>query len=222
MLRLVWAMIEEPPIFNDQFYEEFEQLLKWRRDVRVFDKRSLAPGMFESLLEQALTYSPSVGNSQPWRFVRVKSQALRRSVRDHVEAEYALSAEIYDGEVSAHFRRLKLHGLSTAPEQLAVFSLANPEEGKGLGRQTMPKTLEWSTVMAIHTLWLAARAKGVGIGWVSILRPDEITRLLDCPPDWHFVAYLCMGYPGNESQTPDLVTDKWQDRLPLGTLLTEK
>jgi 5,6-dimethylbenzimidazole synthase len=178
--------------------------------------------MVNQLLSQALKYSPSVGNSQPWRVVRVKSQNIRQSVRDHVEVEHALSAQIYDDETANHFNRLKLHGLDTAPEQFAVFSVSDPAEGKGLGRQTMPETLVWSTVMAIHTLWLLARSKGLGLGWVSILQPEKMYEILNCPQEWQFIAYLCMGFPDKESQTPELVREGWQARLPLDELLLDR
>ena len=215
-------MTEFGPEFSHQFYEEFEQLLSWRRDVRTFKSTLLDTALVDQILVNALKYAPSVGNSQPWRVVRVKSQNIRQTVRGHVEEEHARSAKIYDDETAKHFNRLKLHGLDTAPEQFAFFSVSDPSEGKGLGRQTMPETLVWSTVMAIHTLWLTARAKGVGLGWVSILKPAKINEILDCPQDWRFIAYLCMGYPAIESQTPELVREGWQARIPIEELVVSR
>ncbi len=215
-------MDNSPPEFSDQFRAEFDQLLSWRRDVRTFKTDPLNQEIFECLLKETLTSSPSVGNSQPWRFVRITSPETRQLIRNHVETENKRSAQIYEGKTAEHYKRLKLHGLNTAPEQLAVFSAMNPNEGKGLGRQTMPQTLVWSTVMAIHTLWLKARALGIGLGWVSILQPQEMTAILDCSEDWQFIAYLCMGYPKEESQTPELVRENWQERLPIEKLILQR
>ena len=107
---------------------------------------------------------------------------------------------------------LKLAGLAEAPCHLAVFTVADPDQGGGLGRQTMPETTAYSTVLAIHTLWLAARAAGLGLGWVSILDPAEVSRALDVPEAWRLVAYLCLGNPATEEATPELERAGWEWR----------
>ena len=86
----------------------------------------------------------------------------------------------------------------------------------------MPETLDYSVVMAVHTLWLAARAKGIGVGWVSIVQPAEIERILDVPKDWALVAYLCIGYPQEEHDDPELVRHGWQDRVDVGEFITKR
>jgi len=96
--------------------------------------------------------------------------------------------------------------------QLAVFADETTERGAGLGRQTMPETLRYSVVGAVHTLWLAARAEGVGVGWVSILEPEVVTRVLEAPADWTLVAYLCLGWPVEEHLDPELERAGWQAR----------
>jgi 5,6-dimethylbenzimidazole synthase len=116
----------------------------------------------------------------------------------------------YDGERAALYSRLKLAGLEDAPEQLAVFCDMNTETGHGLGRQTMPEMLEYSAVIAVHTLWLAARAYGLGVGWVSILDPAEVKRVLATPDSWKLIAYLCIGYPEEEHQDPELARYDWE------------
>jgi len=93
-----------------------------------------------------------------------------------------------------------------------VFSDHATEAGHGLGRKTMPETMDYSVVTAIYTFWLAARLKGLGVGWVSIVEPDRIKSILDVPEDWAFVAYLCVGYPQEENDVPELVRYGWQDR----------
>lgn len=201
------------PAFSPEFAEQLHTLFAWRRDVRHFQTMPLPGGTLDYLLDRACL-APSVGNSQPWRFVRVLSDVRRADILAHVEAENMQAATIYNDEARAAYDALKLHGLREAPEHLAVFCQIDPEAGHGLGRQTMPETPVYSVVMAIHTLWLAARAIGVGMGWVSIVDPAGMNHLLDVPEDWRFVALLCLGYPAEASETPELVRSHWQDRLP--------
>jgi 5,6-dimethylbenzimidazole synthase len=109
---------------------------------------------------------------------------------------------------------LKLAGLKEAPEHLAVFVEPSPEQGRGLGRATMPESVAYSVVAAIQNLWLAARAEGVGVGWVSILRPEQIATLLDVPQGWQLVAYLCIGWPQVEDdEVPELEQVGWERRV---------
>lgn len=210
-----------PPNFDQPFLDKLDDLLLWRRDVRHFDTRPVDETLLDHLLDRACL-SPSVGNSQPWRFVRVLTPALRQAVIAHVEAENAVAAAQYDDPAQrAAYKALKLHGLDEAPEHLAVFSDEAVTEGHGLGRRTMPETLSYSTVTAIHTLWLAARARGVGLGWVSILQPAGIVDMLAVPPSWKFIGYLCLGYPAGEQDEPELARLGWQARIdPAGTRFT--
>lgn len=201
------------PTFDAGFHEQLDDLLSWRRDVRRFDSRPIEPKIIDDLLDRACL-APSVGNAQPWRFVAVQSEAVRSSIVTHVDLENCKAAAAYeDRQVQSDYQRLKLHGLREAPVHLAVFCDDDAPEGRGLGRQTMPETMIYSVVMAIQNLWLAARARNIGLGWVSILEPDKIGVMLDIPPDWRFVAYLCIGYPAEESEQPELVKLGWQDRI---------
>lgn len=169
--------------------------------------------MLDALLDAACL-APSVGNSQPWRFIEVRSPELRQKVRDAFEDANANAAEIYDNDRRSLYESLKLEGLDIAPVQLAVCCDLGTGQGKGLGQQTMPETLCYSTVCAIHTLWLAARMHGLGMGWLSILEPERIHTLLDLPERWKLVAYLCLGHPEHESLTPELEKAGWQERKP--------
>jgi 5,6-dimethylbenzimidazole synthase len=200
------------PDFTPELLNQLDDLLIWRRDVRHFDTRALEAGLLDMLLDRA-SLAPSVGNSQPWRFVRVVTPERRAAITAHVEAENIHAAGLYEDDARAAYEALKLHGLREAPEHLAVFCDTQPYEGRGLGRQTMPETLAYSTVLAIHTLWLAARARGIGLGWVSILEPDIITNLLDVPGDWKFIGYLCIGYPSGAYDVPELERTGWQTRI---------
>jgi 5,6-dimethylbenzimidazole synthase len=200
------------PDFPPEFRDRFVDLLRWRRDVRRFRRDALPPGLLDRLLDLACL-APSVGNSQPWRFVLVEDDTRRAAVRAVFGRCNADAASGYEGERAAHYRRLKLAGLEEAPVQLAVFCDRSTGQGHGLGRQTMPETLDHSVVTAIHTLWLAARIEGVGLGWVSILDPQAVAALLDVPSHWHLIGYLCIGFPESEEAVPELEREGWQSRL---------
>lgn len=200
------------PEFDAAFRAQLDDLLLWRRDVRHFDTRPLNAGLIDILLDRA-SLAPSVGNSQPWRFVRVVTPERRAAIAAHVETENSRASALYKDATRAAYDALKLHGLHEAPEHIAVFCEPDPHEGHGLGRQTMPETLAYSTVCAIHTLWIAARAHGVGIGWVSIVDPAALTQILDVPWHWKFIGYLCLGYPTEEHNMPELERSGWQARI---------
>lgn len=129
------------------------------------------------------------------------------------ESENELAALKYNDTKQAEYRRLKLAGLREAPEHLAVFIENDPADGRGLGRATMPESVAYSVVAAIQNLWLAARAEGIGVGWVSILRPEAIANILKVNDDWQLIAYLCIGYPMDDhADTPELERLGWQSR----------
>ena len=204
--------IERPPRFDAAFRRQLEQLYRWRRDVRRFRTEPLEAGLLDRLIELALL-SPSVGNSQPWRFVKVDDRTRRAAVRDSFETCNRSALAAYEGERAALYARLKLAGLDRAPVHLAVFVDAATGLGARLGRQTMPETLTWSVVGAVHGLWLAARAHGVGVGWVSILDPLGVREILAVPATWSLVAYLCLGWPEEEHLDPELERTGWQRRV---------
>jgi 5,6-dimethylbenzimidazole synthase len=199
------------PEFQDDFRAELVNLLLWRRDVRRFKPTPLPEGALERLLDLA-SVAPSVGLSQPWRFVVVESAACRDAVRACFERWNAEALASFSGERAALYARLKLAGLTEAPCQFAVFADRATEQGHGLGRLTMPATIEYSAVMAVHTLWLAARAEGIGLGWVSILDPVRMATILDVPAEWKLIGYFCVGYPSEEHSMPELEREGWEVR----------
>ncbi len=192
--------------------ETIAELMRWRRDVRHFRADPVPEAALERL-RQAMELAPSVGNSRPWRVLRVESPELRAAVREEFARCNAQAAKLYQGEQAESYARLKLAGLDKAPVQLAVFTDLDPEAGHGVGRQTMPETLAQSTAMAIHALWLAARAENLGLGLVSILEPATLAKLFDAPPNWRFCAYICLGWPEFTDDTPLLHRVDWQRNI---------
>lgn len=198
-------------VFDDDFRAGFEDLIRWRRDVRRFKSDLVDPALIDHLLELA-DLAPSVGLSQPWRFVPVEDDAARDKIIACFEACNAEALAAYEDDDRSLYAKLKLEGMREAPVQFAVFCDEETDKGKGLGRQTMPETLRYSVVTAVHTFWLAARASGIGVGWVSILDPDVVRNAVAAPPHWTLVAYLCVGYPQEDHLDPELERAGWEAR----------
>lgn len=155
--------------------------------------------------------APAVGNARPWRVLQVESPEIRAQMIANFESANDSAAEDYSIAKAEKYRALKLSGMKEAPVHLSVWTDTAPSEGHGLGRQTMPEMLAYSTVTAIHTLWLAARAENIGVGWVSILDPKAVREVFDVPSCWIFTGYLCLGYPAAPSDTPLLHENGWQE-----------
>ncbi|MCJ2091371.1 5,6-dimethylbenzimidazole synthase [Methylobacterium sp. J-072] len=210
-----------PPAFDDSFIQALDTLFAWRRDVRRFRPDAIDPDHLRACLAAAHR-APSVGNSRPWRFVRVSDPARRAAIAKNFSRCNAAAAEGYDAARAARYRALKLAGLTEAPEHLAVFCDDATETGLGLGRASMPETLAYSVVGAVQCFWLAARARGLGVGWVSILEPARVTEILAVPETWRLVAYLCVGHPVEEHRDPELERHGWQAEDLRGAVLVER
>jgi 5,6-dimethylbenzimidazole synthase len=203
------------PPFDEAFRDRLRELFAWRRDVRRFRIDPLPTGTLERLFAVA-RLAPSVGLSQPWRFVIVDDPARRDAVRAEFKARNADALNSYAGDRAAKYATLKLAGLEEAPSQFGVFADRTTTVGHGLGRRTMPEMAEYSVVTAIAMMWLAARAQGIGMGWVSILDPECMNGLLDVPDAWRFIGYFCLGYPQAESAEPELERAGWEERRDCG------
>lgn len=166
--------------------------------------------------------APSVGFSQPWRWVLVDDPSLRSAIAAIHTFAKEDAGKLYEGEQSVQYTGLKLAGLKEAPIHIAVFADCTTATGHGLGRQTMPGTVLWSVVMAIYALWLSATAEGLGVGWVSILDPKAVTTALDVPPQWTFVAYLCLGWPEEYADKPLLETTGWESRQQFDDVVIQR
>jgi len=205
--------------FDDTFRAQLRELLVWRRDVRRFRRDPLPSGTLETLIEVACL-APSVGLSQPWRFVVVDDDGTRAAIRGNFARCNADALSAQNRERAGRYARLKLAGMEEAPCHLAVFADRTTDQGHGLGRLTMPEMIEYSAVTAVHTIWLAARAHGIGMGWVSILDPAIVTKLLNVPPEWKFIGYFCLGYPEGDDTVPELQQMGWEERrLPASVII---
>jgi 5,6-dimethylbenzimidazole synthase len=209
------------PLFDHEFRDGLRTLLTWRRDVRWFRPDPLPPDTAERLLELA-ALAPSVGLSQPWRFVLVDDPARRAAIRANFSTVNAAALAAQCAGRAGPYARLKLAGLDTAPCQLAVFADHSTGQGYGLGRPTMPETVDYSVVAAVHTLWLAARAEGIGMGWVSILDPGAVAEILDVPAAWKLIGYFCLGYPAAAESVPMLETERWEWRRPAASFVIRR
>lgn len=209
------------PSFDGAFRNRLRELLTWRRDVRHFRRDPLPAGTLEALLELACL-SPSVGLSQPWRFVIVDDDARRAAIRRNFETCNAEALAAHGPRRSGLYARLKLAGLVEAPCHLAVFADRSTAQGHGLGRRTMPEMIEYSAVTAVHTIWLAARAQGIGMGWVSILDPRAMPALLGVPSEWKFIGYFCLGYARSDDAAPELERAGWERRRQASAVIVRR
>ncbi len=190
-----------------------------RRDMRHFAGGRVAPELLRRLLEGA-HHAPSVGFMQPWRFIRVRDGALRQRLHDVIERERVLTARAL-GEREDAFMRLKVQGVLDAAELLAV-SLADGREQHVFGRRTLPQMDLASASCAIQNLWLAARAEGLGMGWVSLFDPAEVSALLGLPEGAEPIALLCLGPVHDFYEEPMLQRERWARREPLSALVFDE
>ncbi|MBQ0749088.1 MAG: 5,6-dimethylbenzimidazole synthase [Roseovarius sp.] len=204
--------------FSKDFQTGLRDLMRWRRDVRRFRRDAVDEAVLQDCLDTFLL-SPSVGLSEPWRVIRVQSPGARAAALTNFTAANDRALAGYDGEKAKIYSGLKLSGMQEAPVQLAIYCDETTDKGAGLGAGTMPEMRRYSVVGAITHFWLAARAQGLGVGWVSILDPVQLSRDLEVPADWALVAYLCVGWPETASETPELELAGWETRRP--TLPTE-
>lgn len=190
-----------------------------RRDIRSQFLPAPIPDEVLARLLDAAHHGPSVGFMQPWDFIVIRSEAVRRAVHDSfVEANRAAAGK-YEGEQRALYSSLKLAGILESPLNLCITCDRERMRGGGLGRQSDPATDLYSTACAVQNLWLAARAESVGIGWVSILDFDRLRAELGIPAHVVPVAYLCMGYVSEFPARPELETAGWETREVLPRLI---
>ena len=189
-----------------------------RRDMRHFSGGTVAPELLRRLLEAA-HQAPSVGLMQPWRFIRISDRALRQQIQSLVEEERVRTAEAL-GERSDEFMMLKVEGINDCAEVL-VAALMDDRERHIFGRRTLPEMDMASLSCAIQNLWLAARAEGLGMGWVSLFEPQALADLLGLPAGAKPLAVLCLGPVNEFYPAPMLALEGWAQPRPLSELLYE-
>jgi 5,6-dimethylbenzimidazole synthase len=209
------------PEFSADFRDTLDDLLAWRRDVRHFKTDPVDRDIVLECLK-TVCIGPSVGNSQPWRFVIVDDDTRRQQLTSLFEETNNEALTSFAGESAKLYATLKLAGLKEAPMQISVFADVETTVGRGLGSRTMPETKAYSVVGAIHTLWILLRAHGIGMGWVSILPPEAMTALMKVDSSYKFIGHLCIGYPQEQTLTPELVKSGWQDRLPFEDFIIKR
>ncbi|MDQ0468718.1 5,6-dimethylbenzimidazole synthase [Labrys wisconsinensis] len=205
--------------FSDAERAALYRAIETRRDVRgEFLPRPVPDAVVRRLLEAA-HHAPSVGLMQPWNFLMIRSPDTRERVRQAFEAANAEAAALFTGERAALYRALKLEGIRTAPLNICVTC----DRARGgpvvLGRTHNPDMDLYSTVCAVQNLWLAARAEGIGVGWVSIFDEGRMRAILGIPAGIAIVAYLCVGYVDRLHDRPELEVRRWAKRLPLDDLV---
>lgn len=202
------------PAERDAVYRAIRE----RRDMRHFRPGPIAPEVRQRLLAAAHS-APSVGLMQPWRFIRITQADLRQRLHALVEAERIRTAEAL-GERGDAFMRLKVEGILDCGE-LWVAALMDAREPYILGRRTLPEMDLASIACAIQNLWLAARAEGLGLGWVSLFDPQAVAQLLGIPPGGQPVAILCLGQVEAFYEVPMLESEGWDRRRAVADCLFE-
>lgn len=204
--------------FTEAEREAVYRAIAERRDMRHFLPDPVAPEVLQRLL-WAAHHAPSVGYMQPWRFIRIADRALRGAMHALVEEERLATARAL-GEREDEFMRLKVEGVLDAGEVLVV-ALADGRERHVFGRRTLPEMDLASVACAIENMWLAARAEGLGLGWVSIFDPLKLAGLLAMPEGAKPVAILCVGHVAAYYPRPMLEIERWAERMPMAEVLGE-
>jgi 5,6-dimethylbenzimidazole synthase len=204
--------------YNDEEIAAIYRVIRERRDMRHFRPGKIDQNVLQRILEAA-HHAPSVGLMQPWRFIRITDSGLRQAIYDLVQQERLRTAHAL-GERETEFMRLKVEGILQCGEIL-VATLCDHREEHVFGRRTLPEMDLASVACAIQNLWLAARAEGLGMGWVSMFEPQSLSRLLAIPEGAKPVAVLCIGHVDSFYKVPMLVEEGWAKERPLNELVME-
>ncbi|WP_337860604.1 5,6-dimethylbenzimidazole synthase [Ferroplasma sp.] len=188
------------------------EAIKKRRDVRSwFLKRHIESAVLGRILN-AGNYAPSVGLSQPWNYIVVRDIETRKKVKENVEEKRMDFYRSLPDEKKTKFNNIKIEGILESDLNIAVtcdFSRKGPDI---LGRKTIPETSEYSVVLSVENMWLAAISEGIGIGWISFIDPESVKRILGIPEEIKLIAYLAVGYISENHDTPELEEKGWEKR----------
>ncbi len=209
--------------YTDDEIAAVYRVIAERRDMRHFLPQAVAPEILTRIL-QAAHQAPNVGLMQPWRFIRISDANLRKRIHQLVDEERIQTAKAigeYENTARmAEFMRLKVEGILDCGE-LLIASLCNKRDGDIFGRRTLPEMDLASVSCAIQNTWLAARAEGLGMGWVSIFDPVKLATLLNIPEDAKPIAVLCLGHVSSFYKEPMLVETGWKQARPLSDMIME-
>src|ERR1700757_1322645 len=201
--------------FSSVEQDVIHRLILARRDIRQFRPDPISEGAIGRILEAAHA-APSVGLMQPWNFILIDSLDIRRKIKASFEAVNSKEKSKLEGDArSGLYKSLKLEGILEAPLNIAVTCDHSRGGSFVLGHAPMRQTSLYSVCLAIENLWLAARVEGIGVGWVSILDPEAVTKILGLPPEVELIAYLCIGYPIEFRPKPLLEEIGWRNREQL-------
>jgi 5,6-dimethylbenzimidazole synthase len=205
--------------FNDDERAAVYKAIMLRRDIRrQFESAPIPQDVLTRILSAA-HHAGSVGFMQPWDFILVEDKETRQRVRDSFLLERDRSAQFYEGERKELYLSLKLEGILESALNLCITCDRTRGGPHVLGRSTILETDLYSTCCAVQNLWLASRAEGIGVGWVSILDPRQLSIILRLPDHVVPVAYLCLGYVRDFPDSPDLQRAGWRQRIPLSELV---
>jgi 5,6-dimethylbenzimidazole synthase len=204
--------------FEDSELAGVYRAIAERRDMRHFLPEAVDPAVLERLI-QAAHAAPSVGFMQPWRFIRITDREVRQRIHALVEIERIATAQAL-GERENEFMRLKVEGILECGELLVV-TLMDQREKHVFGRRTLPEMDLASAACAVQNMWLAARAEGLGMGWVSLFDPETLRNLLRIPAGGKPIAVLCLGHVENFYTQPMLEAEGWAKRKALKTVIFE-
>lgn len=190
-----------------------QSILASRRDVRGnrFTNKPIANDTINTIIKAGLA-APSVGFSQPWRFVVIRSEETKRQIKASFDEENRRGEAAFEGGQQALYKAMKLEGIIEAPVNIAVFY--QPAAGPVLGQTSMSQSGKYSVVCAIQNMWLMARTLEVGFGWVSIVDPEKVKQVLNAPEESELIGYLCLGYVDAFGTQPELEEKGWDTRRP--------
>jgi len=210
--------MEGDRLFNQEEADLLLDIMVNRRDVRGnrFSGRPIEEAKIRQILLAAVN-APSVGFSQPWEFVLVKSSEIKQQIKESFNQENEKASNLFEGEKQKEYNRLKLEGIFEAPLNIAIFY--SQSQKPVLGQTSMPEVGLYSVVCAIQNMWLMARALNIGMGWVSIVDPEKVKHILKAPEQNKLVGYFCLGYTTQFLKQPELEILKWESRKEMKEII---
>ena len=207
--------------FTPEHIETLEQIILARRDVRGnrFIDSSIPKEHLDKILFAGVN-APSVGFSQPWEFVVIKDLKIRNKIKESFFDENEKAKQLFNEKKADAYTQLKLEGIIESDINIAVFY--KPSEHPVLGQTTMKEAGIYSVVCAIQNMWLMARALHIGLGWVSILNPDKVKRILNAPDNRQLVGYLCLGHVDKFYKNPELERLQWEKRKNINDVIIKE